>query len=64
MQITDDVPVWGETIDQKVLQQMQRCAGDASRAAMMADLHRGYSVPIGGMLIVIERKTSQDASRW
>jgi tRNA-splicing ligase RtcB (3'-phosphate/5'-hydroxy nucleic acid ligase) len=50
MQLIDDIPVWGETIDEQALQQIQRCAKDASRAAMMADHHKVYSVPIGGVL--------------
>ena len=46
---TDDVPVWGLPLDNAV-EQMARCAADAEYAALMADHHLGYAVPIGGVL--------------
>ncbi len=45
-----DVPVWGEPVDPGALKQIQTCRRTAARAAMMADHHRGYSVPIGGVV--------------
>ena len=46
---SDDVPVWGLPLDNAV-EQMARCAADAEYAALMADHHLGYAVPIGGVL--------------
>src|SRR5436190_10578758 len=49
--IINDIPVWGEH-DEATLAQIQRCAGDdtVAGAALMADGHKGYSMPIGGVL--------------
>ncbi|HVO38440.1 MAG TPA: RtcB family protein [Spirochaetia bacterium] len=49
--IVDGIPVWGEH-DQATLAQIRRCAADkqAARAALMADGHKGYSMPIGGVV--------------
>ena len=49
--IINDIPVWGEH-DDATLAQIQRCAGDdtVAGAALMADGHKGYSMPIGGVL--------------
>ncbi len=46
-----NIPVWGEH-DVDTLAQIQRCAtGEyAYRAALMADGHKGYSMPIGGVV--------------
>ena len=49
MEVRDNIPVWGE-IDESSFQQIQRCYGIFGRAAMMADHHKGYSVPIGGVV--------------
>ncbi len=51
MQIIDGIPVWGEH-DDATLDQIRRCAGDAEvgGAALMADGHKGYSMPIGGVI--------------
>lgn len=43
------VPVFGEPLDNAV-KQIHRCARDADRAALMADHHLGYAVPIGGVV--------------
>ncbi|MBS1723237.1 MAG: RtcB family protein [Armatimonadetes bacterium] len=45
-------PVWGEPVDQDALLQIQNCAADphAVGAALMADHHVGYSMPIGGVI--------------
>jgi tRNA-splicing ligase RtcB len=41
-----NIPVWGEH-EEKTLVQMKTCAATADRAALMADGHLGYAVPIG-----------------
>lgn len=43
------IPVFGEPLENAV-EQIVRCARDAERAALMADHHLGYAVPIGGVL--------------
>ena len=49
VQMIGGVPVWGDPLDNAV-EQILNCTGDASAAALMADHHLGYSVPIGGVL--------------
>lgn len=44
------VYVWGDPIDEGALRQIMNCVGFADKAAMMADHHVGYAVPIGGVL--------------
>lgn len=46
----NDIPVFGWPMDQGALDQIIRCAETAEQAALMADHHKGYSVPIGGVL--------------
>jgi len=50
-QIIHNVRVWG-TPDEESVRQIIRCAssGDAKRACLMADHHKGYSQPIGGVV--------------
>ncbi|MCX7798821.1 MAG: RtcB family protein [Fimbriimonadales bacterium] len=50
MRFFEDVPVWGDPVDEGALRQIRTCRKTAERAAMMADHHRGYSVPIGGVV--------------
>ena len=50
MKIVNNVPVWGNMIDVKALNQIETCLKTAYMAAMMADHHSGYSVPIGGVV--------------
>ena len=50
MQYYNDIPIWGFPVDDGALQQIKRCAADAAKVAMMADHHKGYAVPIGGVL--------------
>ncbi len=49
--VIDNIPVWGEH-DESTLSQIRRCAtGEyAGAAALMADGHKGYSMPIGGVV--------------
>jgi tRNA-splicing ligase RtcB len=49
MKMLDNIPVWGEHED-KTLGQIRTCAALADRAALMADGHLGYAVPIGGVI--------------
>lgn len=50
MQVIDGIPIWGDPVDPDSLQQIRNCARSAEAAAMMADHHKGYAVPIGGVL--------------
>ncbi len=49
MKMMDSIPVWGEH-EEKTLSQIRTCAATADRAALMADGHLGYAVPIGGVV--------------
>ena len=49
VQMIQDVPVWGDPLDNAVAQ-ILNCVGDAEAVALMADHHLGYSVPIGGVV--------------
>ncbi|MCW5853343.1 MAG: RtcB family protein, partial [Anaerolineae bacterium] len=57
MKLIDKIPVWGDPVDQDALKQIQTCARTADYAAMMADHHKGYAVPIGGV-VAYEDKVS------
>ncbi len=48
--IDGDIPVWGNPIDEESIKQIIRCRKGAYKAALMADHHKGYSVPIGGVV--------------
>jgi tRNA-splicing ligase RtcB (3'-phosphate/5'-hydroxy nucleic acid ligase) len=50
MQLIDGIPVFGDPIDEGALSQIKTCARTADHAALMADHHKGYSVPIGGVV--------------
>ena len=47
--IDDSIPVWG-TPDEGAVSQIRTCAKTADSLAMMGDHHKGYSVPIGGVV--------------
>jgi tRNA-splicing ligase RtcB len=49
VKIIDGIPVWG-TPDPGALSQIKTCAKTADRVALMADHHKGYAVPIGGVV--------------
>lgn len=51
MRYLEDIPVWGEH-DDKTVEQIKRVAADerAVGAALMADGHLGYAMPIGGVV--------------
>lgn len=50
MQRIEDIPIWGDPVDPGALTQIRLCARGAAYAAMMADHHKGYAVPIGGVV--------------
>jgi len=54
MKLIDNIPVWGEPIDESALSQIKTCAKTAAAVAMMADHHKGYAVPIGGVVAYYE----------
>jgi tRNA-splicing ligase RtcB len=49
--LVNGIPVWGQH-DDATIGQIQRCAADeqVAGAALMADGHKGYSMPIGGVV--------------
>src|ERR1700721_4102914 len=49
MQFIDNIPVWG-SLEHGALSQIKTCAKSADRVALMADHHKGYAVPIGGVV--------------
>lgn len=50
MKLIDNIPVWGEPVDESALSQIKNCARTADAAALMADHHKGYAAPIGGVV--------------
>jgi len=50
MQIIEGIPVWGSPVDESALTQIKTYARTADKAALMADHHKGYAVPMGGVL--------------
>ena len=50
MEIIDNIPVWGAPVDEAALKQIKTCYYIFGQAAMMADHHKGYGVPIGGVI--------------
>jgi tRNA-splicing ligase RtcB len=55
VKIIENIPIWGEPIDESALSQIKNCARSAAAAAMMADHHKGYAVPIGGVVAYVDR---------
>ncbi len=49
MKIIDGIPIWG-TPDEGAVSQIKSCAKTADKVALMADHHKGYAVPIGGVV--------------
>src|ERR1700680_2295108 len=49
MQFIDNIPVWGSP-EEGAISQIKTCAKTADRVALMADHHKGYAVPIGGVV--------------
>ena len=52
MELIDGIAVFGDPIDEGALAQIRRTKGHPAvrAAAMMADHHKGYAVPIGGVV--------------
>ena len=50
MRMIDNIPVYGTLVDEGALAQIKTCARMADRVALMADHHKGYAVPIGGVV--------------
>lgn len=51
MQEINGVKVWGDPVDESALKQIENCARlGAAEVALMADHHKGYAVPIGGVV--------------
>ena len=49
MQFIEGIPVWGNP-EQGAVSQIKTCARTADKVALMADHHKGYAVPMGGVL--------------
>ena len=53
MKKIDDIPVWGEPLEEAVNQMKEIMNYESKRptyACLMADHHIGYSVPVGGVI--------------
>ncbi len=50
MQIIDGIPVLGTAVDEGAMSQIRTCAKTADHVALMGDHHKGYAVPIGGVV--------------
>ena len=50
MQTIKGINVFGSSVDNGALEQMIRCSKDAVLCALMADHHKGYALPIGGVI--------------
>jgi tRNA-splicing ligase RtcB len=49
VKFVDGIPIWG-TPDEGAVSQIKTCAKTADKVALMADHHKGYAVPIGGVV--------------
>jgi tRNA-splicing ligase RtcB (3'-phosphate/5'-hydroxy nucleic acid ligase) len=54
MQLIDNIPIWG-TPDDGAVSQIRTCARTADHVALMAEHHKGYAVPIGGVVAYKDR---------
>jgi tRNA-splicing ligase RtcB len=50
MEMYGDIPVCGTPVDLGALEQIERARATCEFAALMADHHKGYGVPIGGVV--------------
>src|SRR5512132_3763681 len=55
MNVIEGIPIWGSPIDEGALSQIKTCALTADRVALMADHHKGYAVPIGGVVAYTDK---------
>jgi len=53
-QVINNIPVWGEPID-NAIEQIKNCRKNAYYCALMADHHPGYAVPIGGVVAYTDK---------
>lgn len=53
-QVIDDIIVYGDPVDPGALEQIQRCRDTAAVACLMGDHHKGYAVPIGGVVAYVD----------
>lgn len=54
MKTLNGIPVFGDPVDEHALRQIEVCAQGAFGAALMADHHVGYSMPIGGVVAYVD----------
>jgi tRNA-splicing ligase RtcB len=56
MQNINGIPVWGDPIDEGAFTQLERSLQNenAVYGALMADHHKGYAVPIGGVIAYVD----------
>lgn len=52
--INETIPVWGDPIDEGAVRQIIKCSETSYLTAMMADHHKGYAVPIGGVVAYLD----------
>ncbi len=50
MRVIDGIPIWGDPIDEGALRQIKNCSQTAEKSALMGDHHKGYALPIGGVV--------------
>ncbi|MDI9636719.1 RtcB family protein [Kamptonema cortianum] len=50
MKTIDNIIIWGDPIEEDAVRQIRDCAKTGVKAALMADHHVGYSMPIGGVV--------------
>ena len=55
MEMVAGVPVWGSPIDEGAFLQIANCSKEAAHVALMADHHKGYAVPIGGVVAYVDK---------
>lgn len=55
MEMIAGVPVWGSPVDEGAFLQIANCSKEAEHVALMADHHKGYAVPIGGVVAYFEK---------
>ncbi|MGO8669827.1 MAG: RtcB family protein [Capsulimonadaceae bacterium] len=55
MEMIAGVPVWGDPVDEGAFLQIANCSKDAVHVALMADHHKGYAVPIGGVVAYVDK---------
>jgi tRNA-splicing ligase RtcB len=55
MEMIAGVPVWGSPVDEGAFLQIANCSKDAAHVALMADHHKGYAVPIGGVVAYVDK---------